>query len=277
MELAAIPLIAVLMFRGFAIMHDASHKAVHRQRLVNDSLGVFYGSFCFLPFRYWKNSHLQHHYWSGNVEHDPVMAFVKGFPSLSQNKKRLHNFIWKSWLPLLAIVQNIVFWRLAIAQVRTKEFKFFHLADIIAPVLLWTTLGLLATNVVAMISLFTGVIVYLMAVELVNFPHHLGLKYLEGEVHLPVWEQNVTARSCHYPRLIEKLITLNFNLHIEHHMFPDAPWYTLPEIKKQIIPILGNNYVYEKNIGWNIKNRSQNLEDVMYEKHSQQIKQKLSS
>ncbi len=60
-------------------------------------------------------------------------------------------------------------------------------------------------------------------------------------------------------------------------MFPDAPWYVLPEIKKQVIPILGNSYIYEKNIGWNIKNRSLNLEDVMYAEHSQELKQKLSS
>lgn len=272
-----IPLIAILMFRGFAIMHDATHKAIHHNRMINDFIGIFYSSFCFLPFRFWKNSHLQHHFWSGNVEHDPVMAFVKSFPSFNANKKKIHNMIWKSWIPILAIVQNIVFWRLAIAQIKSKEFKLAHILDLIIPIGFWISLSFLTTNFFTKICLLLGVVTYLMAVELVNFPHHLGLKYLQNEVHLPVWEQNVTARSCHYPFLIEKFVTLNFNLHIEHHMFPDAPWHVLPEIKKQVMPILGNSYIYEKNIGWNIKNRSLNLEDVMYAEHSQEIKQKLSS
>src|SRR5882672_1934296 len=61
-------LIPILIFRCFALMHDAVHSSVFRSEFLNNMIGVIAGAFCFLPFYAWKKIHLEHHRWAGNFE-----------------------------------------------------------------------------------------------------------------------------------------------------------------------------------------------------------------
>ena len=71
-----IPLLTALFFRSFGLMHESSHGLATKNRRLNEWMGIINGCLCFLPFEGWKKSHMQHHRWSGNVERDPVMAFI---------------------------------------------------------------------------------------------------------------------------------------------------------------------------------------------------------
>src|SRR5690349_19143103 len=49
----AIPLISVLMFRSFALMHEAVHGLLCKDNQLNNLLGIISGTLCFLSFDSW--------------------------------------------------------------------------------------------------------------------------------------------------------------------------------------------------------------------------------
>jgi len=79
-------------------------------------------------------------------------------------------------------------------------------------------------------------IVQLMAVELLNLPHHAEAPLLPAEAaRLPYWEQDTVTHSCAPLPVWSRLVIFNFNLHIAHHAFPAARWYRLPRIQRAIV------------------------------------------
>jgi acyl-lipid omega-6 desaturase (Delta-12 desaturase) len=258
------PLVAVFMFRKFSLMHEAVHGILLQNRFFNDILGTVSGFFCLLPYETWKRSHLQHHRWSGNIEKDPVMAFLIVFPKMSTWLQKTLSYSWRLWLPILAVVQNIVFWSLGVAQLRREPRSFTLLFSLLFPLVSWGfTLALLPHELI-FYALLPGTCFYLVAVEVVNLPHHLQLPYLKSENHYPAWEQNKTARSCLYPRWLARFVVLNFNYHVEHHMFPDAPWYYLENIHQGIRNELGTEYNSDLSFAWILRNKNLNLEQVLF-------------
>lgn len=225
------PLLAVLYFRSFSQMHEAVHNCLIPNRRVNNLLGILYGGFCGLPFEQWRESHVKHHFWAGNIEQDPVMAFVKHHRVLPP---KLHNALkttWFLWVPFPAFVQNALFWKLALSQPAKSTPEKLSL---LAPLAIFTLAATAAFASGTATILFLSVYLYLIAIEIVNFPHHLQLPYLKDQERLPLWEQYQIARSCLYPKWFAQWIVLNFNYHSEHHMYPDAPWHSLPHIHERL-------------------------------------------
>ncbi len=261
--LPAYLLLATLFFRSFAIMHDAVHFAVLKNRKINDFIGYFYSTISFLPFYVWRDVHLQHHKWSGNVDKDPSMQIVKEFDKTKVTKNKIMSLIWKSWFPILGIMQYLVFWSNIIQKTPTgKKINYnavFQMFVMLSVILIFSiyfgTLNFL-------ISLF----LYFVLIEIINFPHHLGLdyKYLSDK-SVQYNNQHTTARSCHYPKWLSSFILNNFNYHIEHHMFPTLPWYELANARKIIKPILLEKYTEIKGDSWILWARKKDLNQVLFE------------
>lgn len=262
LKLLAIPLFSILMFRSFSLMHDASHGVVSKNKFLNDAVGILTGSLCLLPYEPWRQVHLEHHYWSGNINKDPVMALVRTFPNWNEKLKSSLGFMWKAWIPVLALLQYGVFWILSSTKFLKKPTSFKIMTSLLFPIL-GAVLICRALGYQQVLTLFVpSIALYLLAVEVVNFPHHVGLPYVDDDHHLPVWEQHVTARSCVYPTWLSKLIVLNFNYHIEHHMFPDAPWYYLNQLHQFIRADLKEHYNTDPQFGWIKENRIKSLSDL---------------
>jgi omega-6 fatty acid desaturase (delta-12 desaturase) len=115
---------------------------------------------------------------------------------------------------------------------------------------------------------------YLIGVEAINLPHHLQLPYHGGETKFHFWEQFKTARTCIYPRWIAQFIVLNFNYHIEHHLYPDAPWYYLKQIHQSIRPLLQGSYNLDSQFRWIIKAKQQSLDQVLFETQASEAEAK---
>jgi fatty acid desaturase len=262
LRFTAIPLISILMFRSFSFMHDAVHGAVTKNRRVDDLLGIVSGALCLLSYDSWKQAHMEHHRWSGNLDKDPVMAMIKTFPKFPRPLRALLSFGWKCWLPALSFLQHTVFWSITVQHVLRKPQTAFQWLSAVLPVAFWATL-LWVVPVHATVSiLLPAVALYLLGTELINAPHHLGLPYNRGETRLPPWEQHSTARSCAYPRWISKWIVLNFNYHIEHHMYPNAPWYHLDKLHEAVKAELGDRYNTDPRFSWLLRNRKEELGTV---------------
>lgn len=259
----SIPIIATLMFRNFSIMHEAVHGIASKNKLVNDFCGLISGALSLLPFDAWRRSHLEHHYWAGNVDKDPVMALVKVLPAMPEKTRRRLNLGWKYWIPLMAVMQHWVFWNLSAKQFLQNPKRPFLLASLALPVLFWSAVFSVLPMSFTMPIVVPALVLYLISVEVVNFPHHLRLPQHHNDERLHIWEQHEIARSCIYPRWLSRLVVLNFNYHAEHHMFPDAPWYHLDKIHDRLQTLIGDELNTDEKMAFIVNNRKKPLEDLM--------------
>jgi acyl-lipid omega-6 desaturase (Delta-12 desaturase) len=258
-------LLPVLMFRAFALMHECIHHSATKNRLLNDAVGIVAGALCLLPYEPWKQIHLAHHKWTGNVEQDPSMGLIRKFPFHTKFKNRLFNACWKAWIPVLALAQHFVFWTKSyqfLLNAKSRPERVRNALSVGLPLALYTQIPW-SENIV-------GLALYLAMVEIVNFPHHLRMPMLRENEHFPYREQHLTARSCAYPRWISHHVLNNFNLHVEHHLFPALPWHRLPEARELIKPVLGAAYTEIEGNGWILENREKRIEDVFSTNFHQQ-------
>ena len=259
----AAPLVSIFMFRSFSVMHDAVHGCLLKNRRLNRIFGVLYGSFCLLPYEQWRAVHLDHHLWSGNIEKDSVMALVRMYPHMPPWQKMVLNSLWKAWMPLLGFLQHVVFWTVCSKKLFGKNKNLGDLVSFVAPLILVSALLVLAPISFTLVTLPLSLFLFFLAIEIVNFPHHLELPHFTGETRFTAANQYQTARSCVYPKWFARKIVLNFNFHVEHHMYPDQPWYLLPEIQTLIKAELKQAYNQDPSFEWILRNRGKDLALVL--------------
>lgn len=252
----------IVMFRSFAIMHEAVHGAASKAPW-NDMIGIFYGGVALLAYEPWKRAHLLHHQWSGNIERDPVMALLIVYPKFPAWLKTLLNTGWRVWFPVLGIMQHIVFWSLSFRQFKAKMQELKSGASLLWPPAFWGSLLVFSSPTFLIYSVIPGVLLYLIWVEIVNLPHHLMLPQNTGDLKSPAWEQHRYARSCIYPRMIEHVVTLNFNYHSEHHMFPDLAWHQLSQVHELLQAQLGEDLNTDLQFAWTFRNRREALDQIL--------------
>jgi acyl-lipid omega-6 desaturase (Delta-12 desaturase) len=266
--LASQLLLALFYFQNFALLHEAGHENLHKKRWVNNLIGHYSSIFCFMPFFPWKMMHQEHHVWSGNIDKDPTMAKLKQIRETG-SAPTIARFAWRSWIPLAALMQHIVFWSYpSVLWKKEKRQRYALLQSCFSIVFLATAyfvLFALFPETINFSNLWLSFVLYLVVTELVNLPHHVMMPTFhdsEARSKLNYWQQNATTRTCYYPYGFSWL-TLNFNLHIEHHFFPSLPWYRLPQVRDLIKPLLADEYKELRGIGWNLKNRSRDVNDIL--------------
>lgn len=251
---------ALIFFHHFSILHDCGHGSCASSNWLNTITGHYASLFCFLPYFPWKYIHQEHHTWSGNIEKDPVLKNLKDWREKG-SAPLLVRFAWKSWVPLAGLFQHFVFWGYPIVLMRKGELKgriFWNsLFSVFWMFSIYIALFITFPQWFHFSSFFVAIIIYLIMVECVNLPHHTGMPTYNQK--LLYREQVKVTRSCYYPIMLSELLVLNFNFHIEHHLFPTLPWYRLRKARQIIKPALGSDYNEEVGIEWNIKHRSKSI------------------
>ncbi len=257
-------LLATVFFQGFALLHECGHSTASPHEWVNTTLGHLASIVCFLPFHPWRLIHQQHHLWTGNLERDPTLGAVRRWRTSGRVPPLLRR-AWRSWVPLFAAVQHVVMWTYPLRLHRAPDTNRRHLVRCAFSV------GFLVAAYGALIALLgrdlhprrfaLALVIYLVATELVNLPHHVGAPTTTRR--LAPWEQWLSSRSCVYPRGVSELFVLNFNFHIEHHIFPFLPWYRLRQARALVRQALGQHYQEEAGIAWNLRNRKRELGEVI--------------
>lgn len=258
----AVPLMSLIMFRNFGLMHEAVHGLLSKDNRINHTLGIVSGAFCLLSFDSWKQSHLEHHRWSGNIDKDPVAAMIKTYPTFPKALQSALTFGWKCWLPTLSFLQHTVFWAITFRYAFQKKRDFGQILSAAIPALFWIGLLALLSAKTTVSILLPGVLLYLIGTEVINAPHHLGLTYFRGETKIPVWEQFKTARTCVYPTWLARFVVLNFNYHTEHHMYPYVPWYHLDKLHRRLRDELKQEHNLDPSFSWILRNRTKDLYQV---------------
>jgi acyl-lipid omega-6 desaturase (Delta-12 desaturase) len=255
-------LLAVVMFHSFSLLHECGHGSASRSRAFNTVLGHYASLFCFIPYYPWKYIHQQHHVWAGNLEKDPVLKSLRRFRD--QGTPVLARASWRSWIPAGALLQHIVYLSYPLQMLRDREARgrlLRCLASVAWMLVGYVLLFWLAPELMRARNWAVAVVVFLIAEELVNLPHHVDMPTFE--VKLPLWEQYRATRSCYYPGGISEMFVLNFNFHTEHHLFPSLPWYRLRQARRLLKPALEQTYTEAVGIAWNVRNRRRDLDAIV--------------
>ncbi len=256
-------LLPIAMFQAFSLLHECGHGNLSRSRLVNTLVGHYASVLCCMPYFPWKYVHAEHHVWAGNVERDPGLELVR-----RARRGQLPWLLvrtWKTWLPIPALVQHIVYWANPIVELRRGKMQRSRAwrcaASVGFLIAVYAGLHLLEPSLFTILSFLPGILLYLIMVEVVNTPHHVGLTAFDER--LPLRDQHLPTRTCDYPPVVSELLVLNFNFHIEHHMFPNLPWYRLRAARALVQPALGFQYRQAHGVEWLRRARKRELLDVL--------------
>jgi fatty acid desaturase len=170
---------------------------------------------------------------------------------------------WRSWLPLAAMMQHVVFWRHPLDVWRAgSRWQFARCAfSVVWLFAAYAGLHWAWPSTFNFRNFGLAIAIYLAAVELVNLPHHADRPTIDRK--LALWEQAYSTRSCYYPVLVSELLVLNFNFHIEHHLFPSLPWYRLRQARGLVKEALEGGYEEAVGIEWNLRHRSTDIRNVL--------------
>jgi acyl-lipid omega-6 desaturase (Delta-12 desaturase) len=272
-KIAAEILTMLALVQVYLILHEANHGAVCRERWLNGVAGHLCGWLVFLPFLTRQRHHLQHHAWAGHPINDPEnRGIIERFASLTREGSSRMEFIWRYWIPLIAANSYLANWRSPFraraggdgsARIR-KEIRFvrIYLAGYAVVLCAAAAAGRLR---IVLCWYIPALIVQLMAVELLNLPHHAEAPVLPASAaRLRYWEQEAVTHSCAALPVWSNAIILNFNLHIAHHAFPMVAWHQLPRIQKAMAdcgPAASEWRMDEWS--WSVANRKRPLLEVM--------------
>lgn len=256
-------LLAIVFFHAFAVLHECGHGTVSKRRWVNTLIGHLTSGFCFIPYFPWKYIHQKHHAWAGSIEHDPVLKALRSWRG--RKVPWIVRAAWWSWIPLGALVQHLVYLTYPLAMWRAGELTPAKALRTVGS-LVWLALSPLASwwlapDLVRPQNVLPAIALFLVMEELVNVPHHVDVSTFD--TRLALWEQHRATRSCYYPAGLSELLVLNFNFHIEHHLFPDLPWHRLRYARRLVKDALGPSYREAVGIAWNIENRRRDLQRIV--------------
>jgi len=256
-------LFAIAFFQGFGMLHECGHGNATSHKWLNVVCGHLASLLCFLPFYPWRYIHQEHHLWNGNLERDPTWGAVRRWRE-SGRVPTLVRFAWRSWIPLTALIQHVVFWSYPLKLVRDERTRRGQLVRAALSVgfqaVAYTALLLAFPNLFRIANFGLALLLYLLATELVNLPHHIGTPNPADRP--PLWEQWRGSRTCFYPRVISEFFVMNFNFHVEHHLFPSLPWFRLRQAHHRVRAAIGDGYQLEVGVSWNLRNRTRSIEPI---------------
>ncbi|HEX4352346.1 MAG TPA: fatty acid desaturase, partial [Polyangiales bacterium] len=220
--------------------------------------------FCFMPYYPWKYIHTEHHVWAGNVDRDPGLALVRRARDRGELPGVLRR-AWRSWFPLGGFAQHIVYWSYPLVARKKKTLsgpRLLRCVLSVALLIVWYVgLTVCFPKLITFVHFAPAIFLYLMLVELVNIPHHVGLTSFQER--LPLWRQHLPTRSCNYPPIVSELLVLNFNFHIEHHLFPNLPWYRLRRARRFVKAAMGVHYREARGVAWHLERRRRDFVEVL--------------
>ena len=261
-------LLALFYFHNFALMHEAGHGNLHKTRWVNNLLGHCFSIFCFMPFFAWKHMHQGHHIWVGSINKDPGSRALKQLKSIGKIPL-IYAIAWRMWIPSSAIVQHAMLWlyprRIFKEEKKNKLVFYQSLFSVLFLLSAYVTLYRVFPQWITLSNFGLSIFLYFVITEMINIPHHVNMPHFYSSPtrdKLHPWEQHISTRSCYYPGFLSELIALNFNLHIEHHYFPNLPWYRLKKLQHILKPKLGSEYTEVSDVVWCVRNHAKSAQDV---------------
>jgi fatty acid desaturase len=229
------PLLGVYIYKLTIVMHDCCHNTLFPNPKINTIVGMLCGTFLGTNYKTFTQYHWKHHKNYGCLN-DPQKSDYLGLQNVGQKQIIIHLF-----KPLLGLnlfqklfQLNTALSDKAIIQHQSqfpKRSSRRTLSDT------WLHLGLILVVHTSIFCLVTGlgqvwwlIFLYpscaatfsLFFSQIRGFCEHIPSPNSHGERHV----------RTHLPNFIDSLLfyDLNFNYHLEHHLYPQVPSCHLPDI-----------------------------------------------
>lgn len=216
------------IFQWFAVLHDCGHNCFTPNKKMNEFIGYLSSLFNLIPYASWKYIHLEHHKWTGLHDKDPS---IEDLNKVNPRKRFLARKAWKSGFPFLALAFLVgTFWNFF------KQFRLFP--DVKRRLEVCLSIGLIIL-VYFLLSQFNphlwrmvipAYIFFGMFCEPIILSQHAHIPMDSTNSHpmaYPTFEQDRFTRSLKFPVWVSKWLTMSFENHIAHHLFPWIPFYNL--------------------------------------------------
>ncbi|GEM_PF-1842283 len=231
--------LAALQHRCNIIQHEAIHRLLFRNRLLNDLIGHhFFGASLLTPHTY-RFYHFKHHRELGR-ESDPDFPGYNRFPT---SRWGVFRFVLENLIGLGVVTRFLAETRSAVS--RSEDPRAYHenrgwkaalLAWGSVAIVQWVLLGLFVLTggslgefllfwVLPEITLTRT----LMAIRLMGEHASRGEEFPRDIRYLVTLPSNIFERILFAP--------LNFNYHAEHHLFPAVPWHRLEKLHNRLMEL----------------------------------------
>jgi fatty acid desaturase len=212
---------SAVALNGFVLLlHEGMHATLFAGRMANRWISVALGSFLLISFTAYQVLHLRHHTYLGderdpddyhNYSTSPRVVWLLHYVRLAVGA-----FLYVLLIPLLARRHGTPEERRRVAQEYAVLVCAWAVAFVVVPTSLLVHAWLLPLVLVGYMTNVRG------------FTQH-GLT----DAHDPL----LASRSMR-PSALVSFLLLNENLHLEHHLFPEVPSYSLGRLRRLIDPKL---------------------------------------
>jgi fatty acid desaturase len=213
-----VPLGVMLAFT-FMIEHEATHKTVLSNQVLNDWAGRISGFLILLPFEWFRWFHMAHHRHTNDPAHDPEIAGGKRPATRAQWVRHVSGLPY--WIAELRLL-----WRLARGNAKDSFMPANAKQRAISEARV-----MIGFYLIAVLSLFyTSLLFWIWLLPVIIGQVLLRIFLLSEHVECPhvtnMFENTRTTFTTKFMRFI----TWNASYHIEHHVCPTVPFYNLPQL-----------------------------------------------
>ena len=228
------------LIRVFIICHDCVHSSFFKSRTLNNMLGAITAYFLFLPYKYWRKTHIKHHATANDLDHreagDIWILTVQEYMD-STILERFYYRVYRNPLFLFLVGPVLFFllrYRIPVFATRKNELHSVYL----------TNVSIFSTIII--MTLLIGLKAYLliqMPIILITTVAGVWLFYVQHQFEGVSWERHdrwnytdaALQGSSFYklPRILQ-FFTGNIGFHHIHHLYPRIPNYYLEKCENEV-------------------------------------------
>ncbi len=223
----------------YSIIHEAEHRMLHRNVVINDALGAFMALFFPAPYHLLRQGHLCHHR-ANRSDDEAFDLYFEGDSPIVKWLKFYGIITGVYWV--MVVLSNIVvllFPFLVKRQLYEFDEPFAKFVEVLNPQYSW----LIRVEAFLVLVLHTF-IVWALGIPLLNYAivyFGFGFSWSAMQyVHHFGTERHVTdgTRNLWIFGPVDRL-WLHHNWHLTHHKQPTVPWVYLPTLGKEQDPDRG--------------------------------------
>lgn len=219
----------ILVIFLFTALHETIHRTAFKSDWLNRSVAAVCAGLVFLPPKWFRYFHFEHHRFTNDPENDPELATAKP-RTLAQYALYLSGLpVW--WFQFRALAVNAAGGN-ADSFVPAKGKR-----EVAAEARLY----LAAYAVLAAGSLAAGsdAMVWVWLVPVAIGQPFLRAYLLAEHANCPEVENMLENSRTTYTNALVRFITWNMPYHVEHHVMPSAPFHKLADLHAFTRPHLG--------------------------------------
>jgi fatty acid desaturase len=230
----ALFIIAAFQNHFSILMHEAAHRLLMPSNVWNDRLGqALFAAPIVMNLKDYRYIHLKHHKFSGDPQQDPEVAFYHGaqvgygVQEDRLKKNIINDLTGQSTIRSLIYLQKFIQERVKAGEIRAASGE-----DLLCTLLGWVFLLAPAFALGFGFHLLgLWVLAFLTITPLLIRWHGVGEH--TGENAETEQEKTLTHD---FPFIVDFfLYPLRSGWHLEHHLFPQIPWYQMKKLRRELL------------------------------------------